>query len=72
MKNGDELEIEIGPTGEVRVITHGVKGKRCLEYLEIFEQLLGQVEEKQTTPEFNQIETQVDGQTHTQSHVRRS
>lgn len=72
MKNGDELEIEIGPTGEVRVLTHGVKGKRCLEYLEIFQEILGQAQSKELTPEYNQIETGVDTHTHVESHVRNS
>ena len=72
MKHGDELEIEIDATGAVRVVTHGVKGKRCLEYVEIFEAILGQVESKQLTPEFNQIEVGTQTQSHVESHVRRS
>jgi hypothetical protein len=76
MKNGDELEIEIGLTGEVRVLTRGVKGKRCLEYAEIFAAILGRVEDQQLTPEYNQVEagTEVGVETHShvQTHVRHS
>jgi len=72
MKRGDELEIEIDDTGQVRVVTHNVKGQRCLEYMEIFRQLLGPVEDEERTPEFNQVDVGIDTHTHVQQHVQRS
>ena len=71
MKHGDELEIEIAADGQVRVVTHGVKGRRCLDYLEIFRELLGPVSSKQTTPEFNEIETGAQTQIEAHVHARR-
>ena len=71
MKNGDELEIEIDAEGRVSVMTHGVKGRRCLDYQEIFRELLGPVSNKQLTPEFNEIEVDTQAQVHIQQRVRR-
>ena len=70
MTRHDELEIEIDATGQVRVLTQGVKGKRCLDYVELFRQLLGPVESQELTPEYNQVEVQEAAQTHSQAHVR--
>ena len=71
MKNGDELEITIDADGQVQVVTHGVKGKRCLEYMELFRTLLGPVEGEKLTPEYNEIETQAHAEVHVQQHVGR-
>jgi TusA-related sulfurtransferase len=68
MARGEELEIEIDATGQVRVLTKGIKGKKCLDYVEIFRQLLGRVEDQELTPEFNQVEGHVEVQN--QTHVR--
>lgn len=72
MKSGDELEIEIDEFGAVRVVTHNVKGKRCLEYEELFQQILGAVERENLTPEYNQIEVGSESQVHVENRVRRS
>lgn len=69
MKN-EELEIEIDATGRVRVLTKGIKGKACLDYVEIFNQLLGPVQSQELTPEFNQIENRVETQNQAQVHRR--
>jgi hypothetical protein len=72
MKSGDELEIEIDEFGAVRVTTHNVKGKRCLEYAELFQEILGALESKELTPEYNQIEVGVESQVHAENRVRHS
>ncbi|HEU4754851.1 MAG TPA: DUF2997 domain-containing protein [Armatimonadota bacterium] len=59
MGGQEELEIEIGPAGEVRVHVKGSAGPSCLEYLEIFREVLGPVTEQRLTPEFYQAETHV-------------
>lgn len=71
MKNGDELEITIDADGKVQVTTHGIKGKRCLEYMDLFRTLLGPVQDKELTAEYNEIETQNQAQVHVQQHVGR-
>ena len=64
----EELEIEIDANGQVHVVTKGIKGKRCLDYVEVFRQLLGPISEQELTPEYNQVEIHGEAQTH--SHVQ--
>jgi hypothetical protein len=72
MQHGDELEIEIDATGAVRVITHNVKGKRCLEYQEIFREILGETQQEELTPEYNQIEVQNETVSQVSQQVRKN
>jgi hypothetical protein len=46
-----DLEIEIGKDGRVRVKTGGAKGKACLKYAELLQQIIGQIQSQQPTPE---------------------
>ena len=46
-----EFEIEIRSNGEVKVHVMGVKGKRCMDYLTFFEEVVGELKEKQLTSE---------------------
>jgi hypothetical protein len=48
----EELEIEISPQGKVTIRTKGIKGEACLDYVELFAQLLGREESRQLTHEF--------------------
>jgi hypothetical protein len=56
MARQEELEIEISPTGELKVEVKGAGGKRCLEYVELFRSWLGPVEEQRLTPEYYEAE----------------
>lgn len=56
MADPHELEIEIAPDGETTVHVKGLKGKRCLEYLEAFRKLLGEVRSQRHTGEYYQPE----------------
>lgn len=47
-----EFELTILPTGKVELHVAGVKGKGCLEAMQIFEKLLGRTEERQLTHEY--------------------
>lgn len=61
MAGQEELEIEIGPRGEVEVKVKGAGGTKCLDYVEIFRALLsGEVKEQQLTAEYYQTEAQTD------------
>lgn len=51
MAQRHELEIEIAPDGKIQVTVHGAKGKRCMEYVELF-QTLGRVTDEQKTSEY--------------------
>ncbi len=48
----EEFEIEISPEGKVTVRTKGIKGPRCLDYAEMFAQIIGREESRELTSEF--------------------
>ncbi len=48
----EEFEIEIGADGKVTVRTKGIKGPVCLEYAELFAQIIGREESRQLTTEY--------------------
>ncbi len=35
-----KMQIKLMPNGEIRMETHGVKGKKCDEYVELFKKLV--------------------------------
>ncbi|MCX7919030.1 MAG: DUF2997 domain-containing protein [bacterium] len=47
-----EFEIEIDPTGEVKVHIQGVKGKGCLQYADLFKHIVGEIKQQTLTPEY--------------------
>ena len=49
-----ELEIVISPDGELTVKVEGVAGEGCLEETAFLEEALGEVIEREKTPEFYQ------------------
>lgn len=50
-----KLEIKILPDGTIEMETHGIKGKKCLEYAKVLERLADAKTEKVTkTDEYNQ------------------
>ena len=67
MAKQEVLEIEIDATGKVQVHVKGAGGKRCLDFVQIFEALLGRVETQNLTAEYYQNETEV----HSHLHQRR-
>jgi hypothetical protein len=52
MAERTELEILIGPDGEVRIVTHGLTGQTCLTETKDLEQALGEVRRREKTREF--------------------
>jgi len=52
MAKRHELEIIILPSGEVQVDVKGLKGKACLEPMQIFEQTIGRIKTKRLTAEY--------------------
>lgn len=55
----EELEIEILPDGETKVHIKGVKGKKCLEYADVFKKLVGKVKSQKLTSEYYEPETHI-------------
>ncbi len=72
MAQQEELEIEIDPIGQVQVHVTGAKGKRCLDHVEVFRELLGPVTEETLTAEYYEAESSI-GQGHQiHGHQRRN
>jgi hypothetical protein len=55
----EEFEIEISPSGKVTVRTIGIKGPRCLDYAELFAQILGREESRELTAEYYEESTDI-------------
>jgi hypothetical protein len=47
-----EFEITIGPDGKVEVLIQGYKGKKCLEAVKVFEEIVGEIRSQRETKEF--------------------
>ena len=56
MADKAELEITIGPDGEVHIVTRGLKGQACLAETKDLEKALGEVKQREKTREFYQEE----------------
>lgn len=54
-----DLEIEITPAGEVKVHIKGAKGKGCLAYAKLMEQIVGKVKSQQLTTEYYEPDEKV-------------
>jgi len=55
MKKHD-IEIEIRPDGEVKIHVKGLKGKGCMNYVEFFKRIVGEVKEQKLTHEYHEPE----------------
>jgi hypothetical protein len=62
MAKKTEIEVEIGSNGDVKVHVKGVKGKACLDYVEIFQKILGPLKEKSLTSEYYEAEVHTTGE----------
>jgi hypothetical protein len=49
-----EMQITIGPDGEVSIEVIGVAGKECVDVSEFLEEALGEVSDRQYTREYYQ------------------
>ncbi len=58
-----EVQVVIGPDGQVQIEVNGVKGGGCLELTEQLEKALGTVSSREMTPEAHQqVEVSQDAQ----------
>ena len=55
-----KLKIKLLPNGEIQMETHGIKGKKCLDYIEVLKKLVN-VKITQLTQEYYETETNVNG-----------
>ena len=49
-----EMKINIGPDGKVTIEVNGVSGSECLDFTKFIEEELGDVVDREHTPEFYQ------------------
>jgi hypothetical protein len=56
-----EIEISIGPEGDVHISTKGVRGKACLELVKFLEESLGEVTDRKLKPEYYEQEVHISG-----------
>lgn len=35
-----QIQVRIYPDGKIEAVTHGIKGKKCTDYIQILEQML--------------------------------
>ncbi len=54
-----EFEITIAPDGSVELHVKGYKGKRCLEAVKLFVQIVGEMKSQRQTSEFYEPEEEV-------------
>ncbi len=69
MATKHELEIEITADGKIEVHVKGAKGKRCLDYVQVFA-AIGRVEDQQNTSEFYEPESVVSITERTQTRTK--
>ncbi|OGL47335.1 MAG: hypothetical protein A2161_02965 [Candidatus Schekmanbacteria bacterium RBG_13_48_7] len=62
MTKKSEIEVEINEKGEVQVHVKGIKGKKCMEYVEIFQKVLGIIKDQKTTSEYYEQDVHVTGE----------
>ena len=55
----EEFEIEISPQGKVTVRTKGIKGPACLEYADLFAEIIGREESRELTGEYYELPNQI-------------
>ena len=58
-----EIEVIITPEGEVQLVTHGIKGPKCVEAVKFLEEALGQVKRRTLTAEYYEPDVHISGET---------
>lgn len=55
-----KLTIKLLPNGEIQMETHGIKGKKCLDYIDVLKKLVGvNITDTQLTQEYYETETEI-------------
>ena len=55
-----KMIIKLSPNGEIQMTTQGVKGKKCLDYLEVFKKLVKvNIIDTKLTDEYYETETEL-------------
>ena len=55
-----KLKIKLLPNGEIQMETHGIKGKKCLDYIDVLKKLVDvKITDTQLSQEYYETETEV-------------
>lgn len=55
-----KLKIKLLPNGEIQMETHGIKGKKCLDYIEILKKLVDvKITDTQLSQEYYETESEI-------------
>ena len=58
--SGKKLKIKLLPNGEIQMETQGVKGKKCLDYIEVLKKLVNvNITDTQLSQEYYETESEV-------------
>ena len=58
--SGKKLKIKLLPNGEIQMETQGVKGKKCLDYIEVLKKLVNvNITDTQLSQEYYETETEI-------------
>ena len=58
--SGKKLKIKLLPNGEIQMETQGVKGKKCLDYIEILKKLVNvKITDTQLSQEYYETESEI-------------
>ncbi len=55
-----KLKIKLLPNGEIQMETHGIKGKKCLDYIDVLKKLVNvKITDTQLSQEYYESEIEV-------------
>ena len=58
--SGKKLKIKLSPNGEIQMETQGVKGKKCLDYIDVLKKLVDvKITDTQLSQEYYETESEV-------------
>ena len=58
--SGKKIKIELLPNGEIQMETQGVKGKKCLDYINVLKKLVDvKITDTQLSQEYYETESEV-------------
>ena len=56
-----QIEIRIYKDGTIQSETHGIKGRKCMDYMEVLQELLqARITDSEFTPEYLQTDIEVE------------
>ena len=57
-----EIEVIITPQGDVQLVTHGIKGPKCLDVVKFLEEALGEVKSRRYTADYYEPDVHITDQ----------